>query len=183
MLITSPNQRPRNEGEAIRLIVLHATYMASDDEALQRLCDPVTEVSCHYYIKRNGEVIQLVPDDAVAWHAGKSRWAFPNGEVLENLNPHSLGIELGNAGPFGAIAPHGPTPEQEQNALTGPDWSQAEPFPELQIQALASLLKTLLQRHTLTPEAIVLHSQISPTRKSDPGPHFPIGEIMKALAI
>ena len=152
--------------------------MASDDEAIERLCDPATEVSCHYYIKRNGDVVQLVPDDAVAWHAGKSRWAFANGEVLENLNPHSLGIELGNAGPFGAIAPHGPTPEQEVN----PNWSQAEPFPEAQIQALVTLLKTLLQRHNLGPETLVLHSQISPTRKSDPGMHFPFEEI-KALLV
>jgi N-acetylmuramoyl-L-alanine amidase len=165
MASLSPNRRPRTNDERVRLIVLHATYMASDDEAIARLCDPSTEVSCHYYLKRSGEVVQLVEDSDVAWHAGKSRWVFPTGEEIEGLNGHSLGIEIGNAGPFAAGVP---TPAQEQT----PDWAKAEPFTEAQYTALAALLKTLMQRHGLKLEAIVGHSQIAPGRKSDPGPHF-----------
>ncbi len=165
---SSPNRRPRTEGETIRLIVLHATYMAEDEDALQRLCDPATQVSCHYYLARDGAVTQLVPDAEVAWHAGVSRWTFPNGETLENLNPYSLGIEIGNAGPFGKLYPKGPPKELEQ----APDWTQAEPFTEVQYSALATLLQGLMARHNLKLEAIVAHSAIAPGRKTDPGPHF-----------
>ncbi len=168
----SPNRRPRAQGETIRLIVLHATYMKEDEEALQRLCDPATEVSCHYYVARDGQITQLVPDEDVAWHAGVSRWTMPSkgatGETLENLNPYSLGIEIGNAGPFGKLYPKGPPKELEQ----APDWAAAEPFTEAQYTTLAALLKDLMTRHNLKLEAIVAHSAVAPDRKTDPGPHF-----------
>ena len=67
--------------------------MTCDDEALKRLCDPVAEVSCHYFIQQDGTVLQLVKDEDVAWHAGVSQWQNFNG-----LNATSLGIELSNAG-------------------------------------------------------------------------------------
>ncbi len=164
----SPNHRPRTEGERIRLIVLHATYMASDDAAIARLCDAASQVSCHYYIARNGQITQLVNEENVAWHAGQSRWVFADGEALENLNPHSLGIELGNAGPFGATYPAGPP----ANLESAPDWSTAEPFTAAQYTALASLLRKLMARYHLTLADVVGHSAIAPTRKTDPGPHF-----------
>jgi N-acetylmuramoyl-L-alanine amidase len=174
----SPNHRPRNNDELVRLVVLHTTYMASDEAALARLTDPATEVSCHYYVARNGQITQLVTEEHVAWHAGKSRWVFPTGEEIEGLNGHSIGIEIGNAGPFGQAYPDGPPPEAEQN----PDWSTAEPFPPIQLDALVALLKDILQRHGLGPEAVVGHHQIAPGRKSDPGPHFPWEALRAALA-
>ncbi len=164
----SPNRRPREVGETIRLIVLHATYMADDEAALQRLTDPATQVSCHYYLDRYGHTVQLVQEADVAWHAGQSRWTFPNGETLEGLNAYSLSIELGNAGPFGKTYPDGPPAHLEQ----APNWAEAEPFTEAQYTTLATLLRDLMVRHQLKIEAIVAHSAIAPARKTDPGPHF-----------
>lgn len=174
----SPNRRPRTNTERVRLIVLHATYMASDEAALQRLTDPATEVSCHYYVARDGAITQLVAEDDVAWHAGQSRWVFPDGAEVEGLNGHSIGIEIGNAGPFGQLYPEGPPKELEQ----APNWAEAEPFTEPALAALVTLLRDLLQRHGLGPEAVVGHDQIAPGRKTDPGPHFPMMQLRRALA-
>jgi len=81
------------------LIVLHYTAMASADEALERLCDPVAEVSAHYLIARTGEVLQLVDEAERAWHAGAGSWGGQG-----DVNSRSIGIELDNDGfsPFPA---------------------------------------------------------------------------------
>ena len=67
--------------------------MQSDIESLNRLKNTETQVSCHYFIKTNGEIIQMVPDLYVAWHAGLSSW-----KKDINLNLKSIGIEISNPG-------------------------------------------------------------------------------------
>jgi N-acetylmuramoyl-L-alanine amidase len=140
--------------------------MAGDEGALARLTDPAAEVSCHYYICRNGEVIQLVPEAEVAFHAGKSRAVNAGGVEVDGLNGWSLGIEIANSGPFGAVPP---TPEQEAS----PDWDKAEPYTLAQYDSVVALLRDILARHPLiTPERVLGHDAVSPGRKSDPGRHF-----------
>ena len=48
--------------------------MKSENRAISRLCDVRSKVSCHYFIKKNGEIILMVPDIHIAWHAGISNW-------------------------------------------------------------------------------------------------------------
>ncbi len=81
------------------MVVLHYTAMESADAACVRLCDEQAEVSAHYLITEQGEVIQLVDEDMRAWHAGAGAW----GDVVD-VNSHSIGIELANTGdvPFAA---------------------------------------------------------------------------------
>ena len=67
--------------------------MGSAREALERLCDPEAEVSAHYLIGENGDVVALVPEERRAWHAGAGRW----GDVRD-INSQSIGIELANQG-------------------------------------------------------------------------------------
>ncbi len=88
---TSPNfnDRPNNK---IDCIIIHFTEMKFED-AVQRLCTPLAEVSCHYLIKEDGKIFQLVKDEKRAWHAGKSYWAG-----RDNINDCSIGIELDNLG-------------------------------------------------------------------------------------
>ena len=86
----SPNYDIRNK--KIQYIIVHFTEM-SFDGALRRLTDEAAQVSAHYIIKENGEIFQLVADENIAWHAGKSSWY---GE--EALNRNSIGIELDNLG-------------------------------------------------------------------------------------
>ena len=80
-------------------MVIHYTAMQSAAAALNTLCNPDTQVSAHYLIAPDGEVLSLVPEDLRAWHAGAGRW----GSVTD-VNSRSIGIELANNGftPFAA---------------------------------------------------------------------------------
>lgn len=81
------------------LIVIHYTAMPDTDAACRTLCNPDNEVSAHYLIAPDGEVMSLVTEDMRAWHAGAGRW----GDITD-VNSASIGIELSNDGysPFAA---------------------------------------------------------------------------------
>jgi len=141
----SPNFGPRRVGTVIDLVVLHYTGMETAEAALNRLCDPAVEVSCHYFIGRQGAVYQLVDDGARAWHAGAGRWG-----AVDDVNSHSIGIELCNSGPLNALPP----------------------FPHAQMTALIALLAAIRARHCIPPERVIAHSDMAPGRKVDPGRAF-----------
>ncbi|SHL89741.1 N-acetylmuramoyl-L-alanine amidase [Roseovarius litoreus] len=67
------------------------------------------------------------------------------GDVTD-VNSRSIGIELANPG--------------------------THPFPEPQMRALEELMQAIMQRWSITPERVIAHSDMAPTRKSDPGPRF-----------
>tara|TARA_B100000674_G_C37149490_1_gene605887 strand:+ start:93 stop:467 length:375 start_codon:yes stop_codon:yes gene_type:complete len=77
----------------IKYVVIHYTGMQSEIESIYRLKNARSKVSCHYLINRKGSITQLVMENKVAWHAGKSKWKKYN-----NLNSNSIGIELVNKG-------------------------------------------------------------------------------------
>ena len=77
----------------IKFIIFHYTGMREESDALNRLTNIQSQVSCHYLIKNNGEIIKLVPDLYKAWHAGKSSWG-----KYKSLNKNSIGIEITNPG-------------------------------------------------------------------------------------
>lgn len=175
-LLPSPNGRERRDDEALRMVIVHGTWMASDEEALARLRDPEAQVSCHYYIDRKGGIFQLVAEDRVAFHAGKSRWKIDGGWV-EGLNGWSIGIELGNAGPFAGRVPGA----AEEAHISDRQWAEAEPYGDGQYQALIALLQDILQRHPeIAPREVVGHDMVSPGRKTDPGRHFDWHRLMRA---
>ena len=73
--------------------------MTSARAAADVLCSPKAQVSAHYLIARDGEILSLVPEALRAWHAGAGRW----GRVTD-VNSRSIGIELDHPGqgPFAA---------------------------------------------------------------------------------
>jgi N-acetylmuramoyl-L-alanine amidase len=75
------------------MVVIHYTAMKGAQAALDRLCDPQSEVSAHYLIGADGTLWQMVDEDMRAWHAGAGQW----GEVTD-VNSRSIGIELDNLG-------------------------------------------------------------------------------------
>ena len=95
----SPNHGPRRDGLQPDLVVLHFTGMADPASALERLCDPVAEVSAHYLIAGTGQIWQLVAEPQRAWHAGAGSW-----QGRKDVNSRSIGVELCNPGdrPFPA---------------------------------------------------------------------------------
>jgi N-acetylmuramoyl-L-alanine amidase len=101
----SPNFGERKGGLTPELVVLHYTGMASAAEAVALLCDPAAEVSAHYVIDETGDVLQLVPEEARAWHAGAGEW-----RGLDDVNSRSIGIELVNTSRH-------PFPEPQMRAL------------------------------------------------------------------
>ena len=86
----SKKNRPKRE---IKFVIIHYTGMQSEIESIKKLKDPKHQVSCHYLINRKGEIIRMVNDLKIAWHAGKSKW-----KTFTNLNNNSIGIELVNKG-------------------------------------------------------------------------------------
>ena len=93
----SPNCGPRRDGLIARYVVLHYTAMTSAEAAIERLCDPSSEVSAHYVICKTGRITQLVGEGMRAWHAGAGEW-----QGLTDINSRSIGIELDDdgQGPF-----------------------------------------------------------------------------------
>ncbi len=141
----SPNFGPRRHGLPPDMVVLHHTAMLSAEAAVTRLCDPAAEVSAHYVISEQGEVHLLIDEEMRAWHAGAGAWGN-----VKDVNSHSIGIELANAGPL----------------------AKFPPFPDPQMQALERLLSEMLNRWTIPAERVIAHSDMAPDRKYDPGPKF-----------
>lgn len=81
-------------------MVIHYTAMATAVAAADTLCNPETEVSAHYLIAEDGEVVSLVPEALRAWHAGAGSWG-----AVTDVNSRSIGVELANTGsvPFAAV--------------------------------------------------------------------------------
>ena len=146
----SPNHGERRTGPT-DILLLHYTGMADAEQAIDRLCDPQSGVSSHYFVHEDGTILQLVEEERRAWHAGMSSWA---GET--DINSRSIGIEIANPG-HAAMA--------EDNRLP--------PYPDLQIDAVIALCRTLVQEHAIPKQRILAHSDVAPARKSDPGEAFP----------
>ena len=77
----------------VKYLIFHYTGMKSEAAAIKRLTSFNSKVSCHYFIKTNGEILRIVPDSYIAWHAGASSWKKDN-----FLNSSSIGIEISNPG-------------------------------------------------------------------------------------
>jgi N-acetylmuramoyl-L-alanine amidase len=143
----SPNfERRKRKLSQIKFIILHYTGMKKESEAIKKLTNIKSKVSCHYFIKNNGEIIVMVPDLYEAWHAGVSSW-----KNFKSLNKHSIGIEISNFG-------------HEHNY---------KKFSKKQIQSLKRLSQFLIKKYKINQKNILGHSDIAPTRKKDPGEKFP----------
>ncbi len=149
----SPNFEPikRKLGQ-IKFIVFHYTGMKKESEAINRLTDIQSEVSSHYLIKNNGEIVCLVPDLYIAWHAGISSW-----KNYRSLNKNSIGIEISNPG-------HS---------------FKYKKFSKKQINSIQSLSKFLIKKYKIKSKNFLGHSDVSPTRKKDPGEKFPWKHLSK----
>ncbi len=141
----SPNFGKRVDGAVPSILVLHYTGMRTGEEALARMCDPLSQVSAHYMVEEDGRIFQLVEEGRRAWHAGKSYWGGKR-----DINSYSIGVEIVNPG-------H----ELGYHA-----------FPQGQMEAVISLSKEIVERHNISPARILAHSDIAPSRKSDPGELF-----------
>ncbi len=145
--IYSPNFETNKRREKnIKFIIIHYTGMAKEKDAINKLISPNSRVSCHYFITNAGEIINLVPDLYISWHAGKSSW-----KKTKMLNSCSIGIEISNPG-------H----DNKYNK-----------FKKKQLQSLIFLVSYLKKKYKIKKSNILGHSDIAPDRKKDPGEKFP----------
>lgn len=149
----SPNHGERVGVDRPDILLLHYTGMPSAEGAQAWLCAPESQVSSHYLVHEDGRVVQMVPEERRAWHAGKSIWG---GET--DINSRSIGIEIANAGHPGGL----------------PD------FAEKQIEAVIELCLECVNRYGIAPERVLAHSDVAPIRKVDPGENFPWDRLHRA---
>jgi N-acetylmuramoyl-L-alanine amidase len=143
----SPNfNTTKRTPKQIKFIIFHYTGMKKEFDSINRLTSTLSKVSSHYFIKNNGQIITLVPDLYIAWHAGVSSW-----KNYKFLNKHSIGIEISNPG-------------HEFNY---------KKFSKKQIKSILRLTKFLIKKYKIKSQNILGHSDIAPTRKKDPGEKFP----------
>lgn len=157
--VPSPNCDERPAGTRVELIVVHAISLPPEqfggpeiEQLFTNTLDPDAHpyfagirdlrVSSHFVIRRDGELIQFVPCDKRAWHAGRSTW-----RGRERCNDFSVGIELegSDCQPFEAA---------QYRVLAALIARLCERYP------------------VSPSAGIVGHSDIAPGRKTDPGPHF-----------
>ena len=81
-VVPSPNFGERIGVTRPDILLLHYTGMPTGEGAQAWLCNPDSQVSSHYIVHEDGRVVQMVPEDRRAWHAGQSSWA---GET--DINP------------------------------------------------------------------------------------------------
>ena len=165
----SPNFDERPEGASLSLIVVHNISLPPNEfggpfieQFFTNHLDPKAhpyfseiadqKVSAHMLIRRVGEMVQFVPFNKRAWHAGQSTY-----KDCENCNDFAIGIELEGADE---------TPYEEAQYLV--------------LATLVDSLRVVYP--SLSKEDIVGHSDIAPGRKSDPGMAFQWNQFRDLLA-
>lgn len=132
-----------NERKAeVDMLVLHSTA-SSSDEAVKGLDE--MQISAHYIIALNGDIIKVVEEKNRAWHTGEAFWQGSD----KDFNSRSIGIEICNMS------------------------LGQEPYNEMQITKLIAFCQKLMRKYKIEPRNVLGHSDIAPTRKPDPGLAFP----------
>jgi N-acetyl-anhydromuramoyl-L-alanine amidase len=163
--VRSPNFNRRPKGMPVELLVIHNISMPPGEFGGNDVAKLFTnrldwdahefyktirglKVSAHFFIRRDGEVIQFVPCILRAWHAGASSW-----RERSNCNDFSIGIEM--------------------------EGTDDQAFADAQYASLVSLTKLLKRAYPIAD--ITGHSDIAPSRKTDPGPNFDWPRLLWAI--
>lgn len=172
--VESPNY---SSGISQIYLIMHYTAGTTSSGAVSWFQNPEAQASAHLVIDRDGSIVQMVAFNRRAWHAGKSKWGN-----LEGMNHYSIGIELVNAGKLRKnssgqwvnwsnkvipaadviVAKH-----KDESSEAG--WHE---YPEAQIEASTKVGALLHKTYNFTD--ILGHDDVSPGRKVDPGPLFPL---------
>lgn len=162
--VPSPNQDARPAGAGVELVVVHGISLPPGEFGgpwvEQLFCNALdcgrhpyfaslrgVRVSAHLLVRRDGSLVQFVPFDRRAWHAGRSSW-----RGRADCNDFSVGIELEGCD----TVPY----SDHQYAALG---------------AVVAALRA--QYPGLAADAVAGHSDVAPGRKRDPGPAFDWGRL------
>lgn len=167
--VPSPNFNERPNGAVIDLLVIHnislppGQYGGPEVEAFflnqldstahpyfEKIAD--VEVSAHFFIRRDGELVQFVSIEDRAWHAGQSCFA-----AQDNCNDYSIGVELEGTD-------HEPYSEAQYQTLLALTEELHQSYP------------------SITAQRITGHEHIAAGRKTDPGPAFDWAHYLSKLS-
>ena len=167
--IASPNHDDRPPGTCIDVLIMHNislppgqfggpyikqlftnTLNPADHSYFEEIS--ALRVSAHFLVRRDGHLIQFVPTNKRAWHAGVSNFCG-----RERCNDFSIGIEM-----------------------EGCDEQAFENIQYLTLIPLVRLLQSAYPK--IKTNNITGHSDIAPGRKTDPGPHFDWEHVKSDLA-
>lgn len=185
-----PFKRSPNVGGKLvpEYIVLHDTGSGLNaDGPINWLTSTQSKVSAHVVVARDGTITQLVPFNIKAWHAGQSIW---KGRPL--LNGFSIGLEIVNPGRLTRVSEGvykgvgtydtNRDPKLKVRQARTPahgDGFWLEYSPE-QVAAVTELCRAICAEYPI--KEILTHWLISPGRKVDTNPLFPLEQVRAACA-
>ncbi|MDE5422438.1 N-acetylmuramoyl-L-alanine amidase [Ancylomarina sp. DW003] len=165
-------------------IIIHYTAGRDGERSAKYLAGDNVKASAHIVLDRSGHIHQLVPFNTIAWHAGRSSYAGRSG-----FNQYAIGIEIDNAGilePTGdkfkswfgrAYSKEEVVKAKHRNENTERYWHT---YTEQQIDLVVQICEQLMESYP-TINTILGHEEISPGRKQDPGPAFPLDKLRSLL--
>lgn len=180
-------QATPNRGRALSAqgIILHDTagHLRGDD-AIEWLCNREAKASAHVVIKRDGTITQLAPFNVQTWHTGKSSWLG-----RQNVNGFAVGIEIVNPGmlekrgsgyvnDLGVKVPGSMDVHWAETKEHGAGYWLS--YTTEQVEAVIALCKGLVAAYP-SITWIATHYLISPGRKIDVNPLFPLAEVRAAV--
>ena len=181
--LSCPKNTSKFKAGDLDTIIIHYTAGRDAESSAKYLVRPDIKASAHLVIGRKGEIYQLVPFDTISWHAGTSSYMGRSG-----YNSYSIGIELDNAGVltktggeftawFGKkYLPNEAMEATHRNESTSRFWHI---YTQEQMEACEEICELLIENYKL--KHILGHEEISPGRKQDPGPAFPLDKLRDKL--
>lgn len=164
-------------------LVVHYTVTQALEGVVRAFKSPAHRASAHLVLGQDGELVQMVPFNCTAWHAGKSEWAGRPG-----CNSFTIGVEIVNPGPLVKRGDeffdvnnqrwNGDVVEaRHKNGVAKYDFWAAYSNPQL--ERLEEVGRALSDKYDL--RGVVGHDDIAPRRKIDPGPAFPLERLRSVL--
>jgi len=158
-------------------LIMHYTAATTTESTLSWFPSPVAKASAHLLIGRDGAITQFLAFNRVAWHAGKSHW-----KGLVGMNQFAIGIELVNGGRLLKsgdkwVCPVDMKKVADDDVIIATHKNEIQPaawqdFTSIQLEAATTIAALLISTYKL--KDVLGHEDISPIRKSDPGPAFPM---------
>ena len=166
-----------------RFVIIHFTTGTNMMQTIHTFLNPECGVSSHLLVGREGRVVQFVPFDKVAFHAGLSTW-----EGRQNLNLLAIGIEVDNAG-FLRKTPKGfkrknkliPIEQVRFKKHWKEDFERPwQAFTDEQVKVVQKIVGALREKYP-TIQEILGHDMVNLVNRLDPGPFYPLGELREAI--
>lgn len=140
----SINNENLTVGNNKKLLILHHTASKASLTNNVKYLNRWDYISAHFIVGKKGEIVQLVDDDRVAFHAGLSSWkGIPS--KWGSLNWCSIGIEVNSDG---------------------------YEFTDAQRRATKELIQSLMTKYGIPSELVLRHKDIAPKRKIDVGDNY-----------